>query len=47
MVTLLVIICLIIAFDMAAWRWGQNSLDDERSAEWERRRAWLGRTGHR
>jgi hypothetical protein len=30
----------LVAFDIAAWRWGVDSSDGFESREWERRRNW-------
>ena len=38
MITILVLVLLLIAFDLAAMRWGVTSSDGINSKEWERRR---------
>ena len=43
METLLVLILLAIALDVAAWRWGCDSTEKIDSPEWERRAFWYAR----
>jgi hypothetical protein len=38
MITILVLVLLLIAFDLAAMRWGVTTSDGTDSKEWERRR---------
>ncbi len=38
----IILIVMLIAFDLAALRWGFKSNDDIDSPEWERRRSWYG-----
>ena len=38
---LLILLTLFVLFDLAAMRWGFNSIDKLDSPEWERRRNWL------
>jgi hypothetical protein len=40
METLLILILLVIAFDIASLRWGFDSTEKLDSPEWERRVAW-------
>jgi hypothetical protein len=42
MMALLIILLMIIALDMAALRWGVDSLDGINSLEWLRRQQWYG-----
>ena len=42
MLTLLFLVVLVVALDIAALRWGFNSSDGVNSPEWERRQRWFG-----
>ncbi len=37
---LVALLIVLVAFDVAAWRWGFDSSDGFGSREWERRRNW-------
>lgn len=39
-VILLIALAMLIAFDLAALRWGVDTTDGPDSPEWERRRTW-------
>jgi len=39
---LLILVMALVMFDVAAWLWGQSSLEPADSPEWERRRNWRG-----
>lgn len=41
MFTIIIFLFLLLAFDIAAMRWGFNSSDKPESEEWEHRRGWL------
>lgn len=40
MVTIIILLIALIAFDLVALRWGFDSMDEVEGPEWERRRAW-------
>jgi hypothetical protein len=42
MMELLIVLIVLVALDIAASRWGFNSLDSLDSSEWERRQLWYG-----
>lgn len=42
MLILFFLIVLLVAFDIAALRWGYDSSDGVNSPEWERRQRWFG-----
>lgn len=35
----------LVVFDLAAWRWGEDSRDGIDSPEWKRRHVWRGFVG--
>ncbi len=37
---LVAILIVLLAFELAAWRWGVDSSEGYESSEWERRRNW-------
>ena len=39
---ILIVLVVLVAFDIAAMRWGFNSIDSVDSPEWERRQRWYG-----
>ena len=39
---ILVLLIMLVLLDIAAARWGINSIDGPDSPEWERRRNWYG-----
>ena len=40
METFVILLVGLLVLDVAAWRWGFDSRDGWKSAEWERRRSW-------
>jgi len=42
MIMFIIFLDLLIAFALAAFRWGANSSDGINSSEWQRRQRWLG-----
>jgi hypothetical protein len=42
MLTLIFLVVLLVALDIAALRWGCDSSDGVNSPEWERRQRWFG-----
>lgn len=40
METIIISLILLIALNLAAWRWGFDSRDGIDNPEWERRRSW-------
>jgi hypothetical protein len=41
MMELLILLMALVVLDLAAMRWGFNSIDPLDSPEWERRRNWI------
>ena len=39
---MLIVLIVLVAFNIAAMRWGFNSIDSVDSPEWERRQLWYG-----
>ncbi len=42
LLTLIIVVVLLAAFDLAALRWGVDSTDGPDSPEWQARRRWRG-----
>lgn len=40
MLPLLILLALLLAVDLAAWRWGVDSRERVDDVEWQRRRLW-------
>ena len=41
-IIVILIVGMLIALGLAAWRWGVDTTDGPDSLEWERRRTWRG-----
>lgn len=39
---ILIVLLMLVVLDIAAMRWGFNSIDNVDSPEWERRQRWYG-----
>jgi hypothetical protein len=42
LLAIVVVVLMLVAFDLAALRWGIDSTDEPDSPEWQARRGWRG-----